>query len=62
MNNYTKAAVWARLMAAALTNPENARDVPHLADYVARAARAADFALAEYVKRHDRRDVQTKGS
>ena len=51
MNNYTKLAVWARFMAGALANPEHARDFGHAADYVARCARAADFALAEAVKR-----------
>jgi hypothetical protein len=58
MNNYTRAAVWARFMAGALANPENARDYSHISEYVARCVRAADIALAEAIKRSVKEEVK----
>jgi hypothetical protein len=51
MNNYTKAAVYARLLAASLPAVQDGDRYPHLADHAARAARLADFAMAECLKR-----------
>jgi hypothetical protein len=55
MNAYTRAAVWARFMAGALAALADGEG--HVADRVFTAARVADYALDEYVKRFTKKET-----